>query len=158
MIADAERAQAIAGVMGGATRRSAPARELMALESVFPAGVGRRTSKRLGLKTEASTRFERGADVTRRQSARRAAALLEQIGAGGPLGPIIDRYPSPRSRPVRCARAARIARCSGRTFPPADVQGSSSRSGSCLASERLGRRGWDVTVPTFRVDVTRERI
>ena len=95
VIADAERPQAIGGVMGGATSEIGSGTKLMVLESAYfkPASV-RRTSKRLGLKTEASTRFERGADVNAAPAAiARAAALLQQIGAAQPLGPTIDKYP-----------------------------------------------------------------
>ena len=100
VIADAERAQAIGGVMGGATSEIGAGTTLMVLESAYfkPASV-RRTSKRLGLKTEASTRFERGADVNAAPVAiARAAALLQQIGAAQPLGPMIDRYPVATAR------------------------------------------------------------
>src|SRR5262249_44943181 len=98
VIADAERPQAVAGVMGGAHSEIGAARTLMVLESAcFKPGSVRRTSKKLGLKTEASTRFERGADIDAAPAAiARIAALLQQIGAAQPLGPTIDRYPSPR--------------------------------------------------------------
>ena len=75
VIADANRAQAVAGVMGGAASEVSRRRRAVAFESAYfkPASV-RRTSKRLGLKTEASARFERGADINgagrRRSSAR----------------------------------------------------------------------------------------
>ena len=64
VIADATRAQAVAGVMGGAASEVSGATRTVAFESAYfkPASV-RRTSKRLGLKTEASSRFERGADI-----------------------------------------------------------------------------------------------
>src|SRR5437773_1776923 len=64
VIADRDRAQAIAGVMGGAASEVSGATKAIALESAYfkPTSV-RRTSKRLGLKTEASARFERGADI-----------------------------------------------------------------------------------------------
>src|SRR5450756_3033415 len=71
---------------------------LIALESAYfkPASV-RRTSKRLGLKTEASSRFERGTDINAPVVAlERACALIEQIGAGRRVGAVIDVYPSPR--------------------------------------------------------------
>ena len=63
VIADRDRAQAVAGVMGGAGAEVSTATRIVAFESAYfkPASV-RRTSKRLGLKTEASSRFERGAD------------------------------------------------------------------------------------------------
>jgi phenylalanyl-tRNA synthetase beta chain len=73
VIADRDRAQAIAGVMGGAASEVTDATTTIALESAYfkPASV-RRTSKRLGLKTEASTRFERGADISAQMVANRA--------------------------------------------------------------------------------------
>ena len=98
VIADAERAQAVGGVMGGASSEIGSTTKLMVLESAYfkPSSI-RRTSKRLGLKTEASTRFERGGDIDAAPAAiARAAVLLQQIGAAQPVGPTIDRYPSPR--------------------------------------------------------------
>src|SRR5262245_41139126 len=64
VIADRDRAQAIAGVMGGARSEVSAATASIVFESAYfkPASV-RRTSKKLDLKTEASARFERGADV-----------------------------------------------------------------------------------------------
>src|SRR5262249_12670250 len=76
-IADRDRAQAIAGVMGGADSEISSATRTVVFESAYfkPASV-RRTSKRLGLKTEASFRFERGADIAVQVVAiERAAAL-----------------------------------------------------------------------------------
>ena len=84
VIADADRPQAIGGVMGGAASEISAATKTIVLESAYfkPASV-RRTSKRLGLKTEASVAFERGADIDAPPAAiARAAALLQQIGAG----------------------------------------------------------------------------
>jgi phenylalanyl-tRNA synthetase beta chain len=123
VIADGERAQAVAGVMGGADSEISSSTKLMVLESAYfkPASV-RRTSKRLGLKTEASTRFERGADIDAAPAAiARIAALLQQIGAAQPLGPTIDRYPAPRPPLVLTLRASRIERVLGTAVPDADV-------------------------------------
>ena len=63
VIADAGRPQAVAGVMGGGDSEVSASTRAIALESAYfkPSSV-RRTSKRLGLKTEASSRFERGCD------------------------------------------------------------------------------------------------
>src|SRR5437867_878322 len=95
VIADRDRAQAIAGVMGGAASEVSDTTTTIALESAYfkPPSV-RRTSKRLGLKTEASARFERGADIGVQVVAiERAVALMENIGAGRPLGAVVDCYP-----------------------------------------------------------------
>jgi phenylalanyl-tRNA synthetase beta chain len=123
VIADAERPQAIGGVMGGAASEIDSTTRLMVLESAYfkPASV-RRTSKRLGLKTEASSRYERGADVNGAPAAiARAAALLQQIGAAQPLGPTIDKYPAPLAPRTLTLRAARIERVLGMRVPDADV-------------------------------------
>src|SRR5580765_943164 len=123
VIADRDRAQAVAGVMGGAASEVSATTKTVVFESAYfkPASV-RRTSKRLGLKTEASTRFERGADIEAAPAAiARIAALLQQIGAAQPLGPTIDRYPAPRPPLTLTLRASRIERVLGTTVADADV-------------------------------------
>jgi phenylalanyl-tRNA synthetase beta chain len=84
VIADHRRAVALAGVMGGADSEIDRSTTRMVLESAtFHAPSVRLTSRRLGLKTEASTRFERGADIASPPGGiARTAALLQQIGAG----------------------------------------------------------------------------
>jgi phenylalanyl-tRNA synthetase beta chain len=155
VIADAERAQAVAGVMGGAESEVSASTRTVAFESAYfkPASV-RKTSKKLGLKTEASTRFERGTDINAPLVAmQRAVALMEQIGAGRFWGPAIDRYPAPRGpKPLRLRRE-RLAMLLGMTVPDRDVD-------RILRSLALGVTaapdGWDVLAPTFRVDLLRE--
>jgi phenylalanyl-tRNA synthetase beta chain len=159
VIADAERPSAIGGVMGGKDSEIGPATRFIALESAyfFPPSI-RRTSKRLGLKTEAAIRFERGGDVEVPPiGIARAAALFEKLGAGRTRGPIIDRYPAPRP-PVQVElRASRISRLLGQTVPAADVARILQPLGFILSeSTRQNDRVWHVTVPSFRVDVTRE--
>jgi len=160
VIADGERAQAVGGVMGGAPSEIGSNTRLMVLESAYfqPASV-RRTSKRLGLKTEASTRFERGADVNAAPIAiARAAALLQQIGAAQPLGPMIDKYPAPQPSLTLTLRSSRIARVLGTPVADWDVPGRLEPLGFTLSD--VGRRAseteWSVAIPSFRVDVLRE--
>ncbi len=156
VIADAQRPQAVAGVMGGAASEISAGTRLMVLESAYfkPTSV-RRTSKRLGLKTEASSRFERGADVDAAPAAvARVAALLHTMGAAQPLGPTIDRYPSPRSPLVLGLRASRIERLLGIQVPRADVPRILEPLGFELQSKTDA--SWQITVPSFRVDVQRE--
>jgi len=155
VIADRDRAQAIAGVMGGARSEVSAATTSIVFESAYfkPASV-RRTSKKLDLKTEASSRFERGADVNGTLPAmQRAIALMEFIGAGKVSGHIVDRYPSPR-QPLRLhLRRSRLATLLGVAVPDADVV-------RILRGLGLGvveaSDGWDVVAPTFRVDLLRE--
>ncbi len=159
VIADTGRAVAIGGVMGGANSEIGPATTRIVLESAnfLPASV-RRTSKRLGLKTEASIRFERGGDVAAPPvGIARAASLFDQIEAGRPVGALVDRYASPRPAVGVALRAERIARLLGQHVPPADVPRFLEPLGFRVTPEPAARgERWAVTVPTFRVDVTRE--
>ena len=155
VIADVAQSQAVAGVMGGNRSEVSAATTRIVFESAYfkPASV-RRTSKRLGLKTEASSRFERGADVNGPLNAlRRAVALMQQIGAGTIRGVAVDHYPAPRGPLSLRLRRARLATVLGLTVPDAEVA-------RILASLALAPTatpdGWDVVVPTFRVDLLRE--
>ena len=183
VIADATRPQAVAGVMGGADSEVTGGTRRVAFESAWfdPISV-RRTGRRLGLSTEASYRFERGADITAPVRAmRRAQQLLVELGAGTPEGPIVDRYPAPRERPTVTLRHARIGRILGIDVDPAFVPATLGRLGfgvgeapdeapasgdagapagtrapaGARGPDRNGRT-WQVTVPGHRVDVSRE--
>jgi phenylalanyl-tRNA synthetase beta chain len=155
VIADHDRAIALAGVMGGAATEVSDGTTRIALESAWflPASV-RATSRKLGLKTEASARFERGADITAPVRAlHRALALFEQIGAGRPAGGVVDVYPRPAEPRHLALRRGRIAQLLGDTVPDRDVERILTHLGFTL---RAGADAWDVQVPLFRVDVQRE--
>lgn len=155
VIADRDRAQGVAGVMGGAASEISATTGTVVFESAYfkPASV-RRTSKRLGLKTEASSRFERGADVNAPVLAlRRALALMQQIGAGTLVGPLVDVYPSTRTATGIVLRRTRLAAVLGLSVPDAEVSRILTRLGLSTASTS---DGWTVQVPTFRVDLVRE--
>jgi phenylalanyl-tRNA synthetase beta chain len=155
VIADRDRAQAVAGVMGGAAAEVSAATTLVVYESAYfnPPSV-RRTSKRLGLKTEASSRFERGADIGAQVVAiQRAIALMERIGAGTAIGPVVDCYlrrPEPRTVHLRRERLARLL---GISVPDSEVVRILSRLGLEVTPTS---DGWDAVAPTFRVDLVRE--
>jgi phenylalanyl-tRNA synthetase beta chain len=155
VIADRDRAQAVAGVMGGAASEVSSATKLVAFESAYfkPASV-RRTSKRLGLKTEASSRFERGADIGAQVAAiQRAVALMEQVGAGRPIGAIVDCAPRTAEERRLHLRRERLARLLGASVPDADVARILRGLGLSVSPSA---DGWDVVAPTFRVDLLRE--
>ena len=155
VIADRDRAVAIAGVMGGAASEVSEATGQVAIESAWflPSSV-RATSRRLGLKTEASIRFERGADPSAPARAlARALALLEQIGAGRAVGPIVDVFPRPIERSPVSLDRTHIKRLLGVAVPDADVE----RILSSLDFQvKKTSSGWQAGVPTFRVDISRE--
>ena len=159
VIADTDVATAIGGVMGGRSSEIGPGTTRMALESAYfqPASV-RRTSKRLGLKTEASIRFERGGDVAAPPvGIARVAALFEKIQAGQPVGALVDRYPSPRPAVGVTLRAEWIKRLLGQHVPASDIPRILEPLGFRVAVDASGRHErWAVIVPSFRVDVTRE--
>jgi phenylalanyl-tRNA synthetase beta chain len=155
VIADADRPAAVAGVMGGADSEVTRASSTIVLESAYfsPLSV-RRTSRRLGLKTEASIRFERGADPRVAVTAlERACELLEHIGAGLARGTVVDRTASRiEPRQIRLRRA-RVSGLLGLEIDDAPARRILEGLGFAL---RDVADGWDVIVPTRRVDILRE--
>ena len=171
VIADDAGAQAIAGVMGGGHTEIGAATTTIALESAYfaPAQV-RSTRRRLNLSTEASYRFERGVDPSMPLLAlRRAVALLTEIGAGTARpGEIVVGTATPDVRTVSL-RHPRIARVLGMDVPVGEVEQILTALGFGLRPEPGHSAGavadgsgsrpfpaWDVTVPGWRGDVTRE--
>jgi phenylalanyl-tRNA synthetase beta chain len=155
VIADRDRAQAVAGVMGGAAAEVSSSTQAIVFESAYfkPSSV-RRTSKRLGLKTEASARFERGADIGAPVMAlQRAIALMEQIGAGKVAAPVVDQHSTLREAARLHLRRARLASLFGVAVPDGDVERILRSLGLTVAA---ATDGWDVTAPTFRVDLVHE--
>ncbi len=101
LICDAERAVGLAGVMGGLNSEVTDDTTDVLIESAFfdPLTI-RRTSKHLGLSTEASFRFERGIDLAGCALANsRAALLMDQLAEGKVATGIIDVYPQPYRAP-----------------------------------------------------------
>ncbi len=97
MICDGRKPVALAGVMGGLNSEIEASTTRVLIESAYfnPAGI-RRTAKKTGLNTEASHRFERGADPEGTiNAANRAAMLMAEIGGGNIISGIIDEYPGP---------------------------------------------------------------
>jgi len=155
VIADAQRPIAVAGVMGGADSEVTSSTPVIVFESAYfnPLSV-RRTSKKLGLKTEASMRFERGADPRLPVTAmERACALLELTGAGRARGTVVDRYPARIEPMLLRLRRTKITGLLGTVIPDGDVRRILESLGFAL---RDAPDGWEVTVPTRRVDAVRE--
>jgi phenylalanyl-tRNA synthetase beta chain len=155
VIADAERAVALAGIMGGKNTEINDATTDVLLESAWflPANV-RRTSKKLGLASDSSYRFERGADIGGViWASDRAAALIQEL-AGGTPGKITDVLARPiANRRVRC-RYAQVNRLLGIEVPAATVKKIFVGLGLSILKDEPA--GCEVEVPTFRVDLERE--
>ncbi|MFN4219005.1 MAG: phenylalanine--tRNA ligase subunit beta [Candidatus Bipolaricaulia bacterium] len=156
VIADARKPVAIAGVMGGAESEVSEKTRRVLLESAYfdPISV-RRTSKGLGLRTEASHRFERDMDPEILITALdRVGALLQQWGPCSASKGVIDVYPRKIERRSAVLRAARIEKILGIPIPTERVERILQRLEFSI--EREGADRWRVEVPSFRREVERE--
>lgn len=152
VIADGTKAVAVAGIMGGATSEVSDGTRRVLLESAYfdPMRI-RPTAARLGLRTEASVRFERGADPEAAPvAAARAAGLLAAI-AGGRVAPgAIDAYLRPiAAKPIRLS-VARAGALIGAPQQTAQVQGWLRALGCETAGTGSTLR---VTPPSWRPDL-----
>lgn len=97
MIADSNHSLGIAGVMGGENSEIEQDTNMILLEAAsFDTNNIRLTAKKVGLRTEASSRFEKGVDANLAELAiNRAAQLLEEMNAGKVIGGVIDKYETP---------------------------------------------------------------
>jgi phenylalanyl-tRNA synthetase beta chain len=155
VIADVEGPIALAGVMGGAHSGVSDTTEHILLEAAWfdPRSV-RRTSRRHGLHTEASHRFERGADPSVLPLvARRAATVLAQVSDAGPSPCIVDAHPrriTPSSIEVRPAFFETFL---GDEVPENEARRILEALGCAVSPGE--REGWRVTAPLHRPDLTR---
>jgi phenylalanyl-tRNA synthetase beta chain len=116
VIADASRAVAVAGVMGAANSEIAPSTKDVLIESAyFDARSVRLTARRLGLKTEASHRFERGADrAMARTAVDLAAELIVRLAGGEVAAGVLDSnpdLPAPHEIPFSLSRLSAFVGC-----------------------------------------------
>ncbi|MCU0233842.1 MAG: phenylalanine--tRNA ligase subunit beta [Thermoanaerobaculales bacterium] len=154
VIADETRAVALAGIMGGAeTEIHAGTTEVLLESACFDALSVRRTARRLGMHTEASHRFERGADPEIAAVAcDRAAHLIAELAGGELATGRIDVWPRPwQPRRIELSVAA-LAAFAGLEIPAARVE--AILGGLGFAPARSGDTV-RVAVPAFRVDVER---
>jgi len=156
MICDGKREVAIAGVMGGENSEITETTKNILIESAFfhPSSI-RKTSKTLGLSTDASYRFERGTDPNiTKYAAERCAQLVAELAEGKIANGIIDVYPNvinPKEIELRFSRTTKIL---GYEVAPDKIKNILSRLG--LAIKVLDEDKLLVSVPTFRPDIERE--
>ncbi len=157
VIADQERALAIAGVMGGEHSGVAAGTRDLFLESAFfdtIAIAGKARS--YGLHTDASHRFERGVDSQlAREAMERATALLLEIVGGqpGPIVEVVSQADLPCVAPVTL-RAERIEQMLGLELPAAEVERLLTALGLKVAASGAGQ--WQVETPSHRFDLSIE--
>ncbi len=156
VICSGDRPVALAGIMGGADSEIHDATSSVLLEAAYFSPVGiRKTSKRNGLKSESSSRFEKGIDINNVSFALdRAAELISRLSGGTVAQGLIDVYPdpvSPREISLSVDRVCGLVGISTDSHEIAGLlEGLEFEVLSLSADELLLR------VPTFRVDIERE--
>ncbi len=158
VIADSAHPVALAGVMGGEESEISAATTNVLLEAAWfdPLSI-RKTARRLNLSTEASYRFERGADIEMARTAcDRGAQLIAEIAGGKIYEGVLDNYPSEGTAKSR----ARLRRTRIRDYLGMDISddevtriftGLGFDVGAGADSE-----GWSVDIPSYRHDVSGE--
>ena len=156
VIADAEKAVALAGIMGGENSEISAATKDVLIESAYfnPHSV-RQTARQLAMDTEASRRFERGADcdgVLRAQQ--RCVELICEIAGGVATEDAIDIYPNPIPERVVDLRPERVPALTSLTVEPYDIVRILTGLGFERTGESDGRMSF--RVPSWRIDVEQE--
>ncbi len=165
LIADAAHGVAIGGVMGGAESEITSSTRNVLLESAWfdPISI-RRASKALGLRTEASMRFERGADPEiAAMASRRCATLIRDLAGGEILAGVLDMYPGPRE-PLRIEFTRKeLLRVMGADVPSHEIEAilgalgfAPKRVDTATGSPDSPLAVWECRQPSWRQDVTRE--
>lgn len=154
VIGDGGKGSAIAGVMGSNDSEIEDSTKTIVFECAnFEPVSTRLTSKKLGLRTEASSRFEKGVDTELINIALdRACHLVELLGAGEIVGGKIDIYPKPKKQRVMPLRTKRVNEFIGVEVSEAFIK-------ACLTSLEFkveGNEVLSITVPTFRDDIEGE--
>lgn len=155
VIADAEKPVALAGVMGGYDSEITETTCDVLLESAYfnPSSI-RATAKALGMNTEASYRFERGADPGAVLAALdRAAALIAELAGGTVCKGVVDVYPGEKPLTQIKLRPDRVNFVLGTALKVTEMVQILRRLGFDV---KTSGDTYQVTVPTFRSDITRE--
>src|SRR3989344_5715404 len=165
VIADSSRPIAMAGIMGGKESEIRDSTKDILFESAyFDPSCVRMASKSLGVSTESSYRFERGADIeVVAKVLDKAARMIAEIAGGNIADGIVDKYPRP-FKPVEISiRLARINKLLGLRMERKAVEDCLKRLGIAFKPAGKGRAAkgsdghtWGVTPPSYRVDLLKE--
>jgi phenylalanyl-tRNA synthetase beta chain len=156
LIADEQKGIALAGIMGGANTEINNSTKDVLIESAYfsPTNI-RRTSKALGLRSESSYRFERGADIGICDWASRRAAQLILETAGGELAAgVADIFPAPTAPKEIELHFQKTTAVLGVTISHLDQIAHLTNLGLTLTEQTPGICKF--SVPTFRVDLKRD--
>ncbi|NQT74257.1 MAG: phenylalanine--tRNA ligase subunit beta [Chloroflexi bacterium] len=154
VIADAEHPVALAGVMGGEASEVTEQTTTILLESANFNNVSiRRTSRGLGLISEASSRFDKGlSPELPMYGVRRAIQLMVELGGGKATQGIVDAYPERKEKLPIVLSQQKVKRVLGIDFGMEHIKGTLQSLG--FECEEKGSVEMSVTVPYWRTDVT----
>lgn len=152
VITDAENIIGLAGVMGGFDSEIKPTTKRVLLEGAnFEKSFIRKTSKRLGLRSEASSRFEKGVDITASKLAvQRVCELTEQIGFAKVVAGEFDICPNKIEEKKIKLRTQRVNKLIGREFTTEEVAKILNR---LFIETEINEDELVATIPTFRLDL-----
>ncbi len=152
MISDAEKAVGIAGIMGGENSKITDDVTTMLFEAATFDGTNiRKTTKKIGLRTDASGKFEKGLDPENAMAAmNRACQLIEELGAGEVVGGAVDVYPVKNEKKRIKFEPERINALLGTSVSVEDMMQYFTR----LEIE-YDEAANELIIPTFRQDLVR---
>ncbi|WP_099221438.1 phenylalanine--tRNA ligase subunit beta [Listeria costaricensis] len=155
LITDGTEPIAIAGVMGGASTEVTDATTAVLLEgAIFSAGSIGKTSRELGLRTEASIRYDKGSDAFKVEKAlAHGAALIAELSGGTLISGVVEADNRETGSQVISTELGRINRLLGTNLEVADIEQIFARLGFELQVEG---EVFTVTVPSRRWDITIE--
>lgn len=153
VIADPEKAVAIAGIMGGENSKVTGEASAVLFESANFDGTNIRLSnKKLGMRTDASGKFEKGLDPNLAMEAiNRAMQLIEELGCGEVVPGAVDCYPSPRNPWIVSYSPENINKRLGTNI--SNMEELLARVG---IEAKVDAQGGRALIPTFRPDITSE--
>jgi len=156
VIADHDKAVALGGIMGGENTEITSNTRCIVIESAFfdPVAI-RKTSRRLGLSTDSSYRFERCVDINGVATAlKRVSLLICELTGGRLIRQPMDIYPKKKKPLAISLSPSQINSFLGTSLSDASIK-KSLRSLRFSISE-TSKHQWNVTVPSYRADVTRD--
>lgn len=155
VIADTKGPIALAGIMGSEETETRSTTKNILLEAAYfnPISVGR-TSRRLGLSSEASSRFERGVNPAMvKKSLDRACMLIQQVGGGKIVDPVLEAGKPPVKEKKIYFRPSKVNRVTALRVSPSTSERILNNLGFKVEK---GKDKWKVNIPPHRQDVKRE--
>ncbi|MDA8442610.1 MAG: phenylalanine--tRNA ligase subunit beta [Peptococcaceae bacterium] len=156
VIADQDSPVAIAGVMGGLNSEvTADTRSILIESAHFLGSSVRRTSRKLGLRSEASQRFEKGVNAANLVAVLgRVATLVEQLGIGRAVGPVLDSYPEPLAPVALELHTAKVNALLGLNLKDEQIESTLARLDFAMHWAEAGKLV--VQIPPYRADLVVE--